>query len=243
VIELKDRLIVALDVDSLAKATPIVTALAPYVGCFKVGLELMMAVGAAQAVRHIKGLGAKIFLDTKLADIPNTIGSATKVIATWGIESFTVHASCGHESLRAAVENRSGAEVFAVTVLTSIAPEECLCIFGKSVAEKVKEFALVAAKAQTQGIVCSAQELEWIASLPELSEIKKITPGIRPEWYEALDQKRTLTPREAIHRGATHLVIGRPILSPPRGIGSPIDAIKIILEEIQAGVEGEKWIG
>ncbi len=97
---------------------------------------------------------------------------------------------------------------------------------------KVVQFAHDAKAAGADGIICSPQELELISQVPELKDLLKVTPGIRPEWSEANDQKRTLTPAQAMTLGATHLVIGRPISNPPRGIGSPVDAVKKILEEI-----------
>jgi orotidine-5'-phosphate decarboxylase len=125
------------------------------------------------------------------------------------------------------------AKLLVVTVLTSLDEPQCLSIFGKTPQEKVIQFAQEAKEAGADGIICSAQELSYLKAHPELDSLLKITPGIRPSWAEEGDQKRTLTPKEALAAGATQLVIGRPISSPPRGIGNPVDAVKAILAEIQ----------
>lgn len=232
--EPKERIIVALDVDNLAKVTPVVEALAPHVGFFKVGLELLMAVGATQVVQHIHRLGGHLFIDGKFNDIPNTVGGAARVVSGLGVKMFNVHASAGMDALRAAAENKGSSMLLGVTVLTSLDDAATQSVFGATPAEKTKQFAREALEAGCNGIVCSAQELEWLNNDESLKALKKVTPGIRPAWAEANDQKRTMTPGEAIKAGATYLVLGRPILNPPRGIGSPLDAIAKIVEEIQA---------
>jgi orotidine-5'-phosphate decarboxylase len=145
---------------------------------------------------------------------------------------FNVHASCGLDSIKAAADNKGSSLLLVVTVLTSISETESTQIFGAPPHEKVIQFARNAKEAGADGIICSAQELELLAQLPDLRDLLKVTPGIRPSWAEANDQKRILTPAQAMSLGATHLVIGRPITTPPRGIGTPVDAAKKILEEI-----------
>lgn len=233
----KERLIVALDLDSLAKATPIVEALAPHVGYFKVGLELISAVGATQAIQHVHRHGGHVFLDGKFCDIPNTVGAASRIAASSGAAMFNVHASSGMDAMRAAVENKGSALAFAVTVLTSLEDSDSQTIFGASANDKVIEFAKMAVEAKMDGVVCSGLELETIHTHELLRKLLKIVPGVRPSWASADDQKRTLTPAEAIRFGATYIVMGRPILNPPRGIGSPLDAIAKVIEEI-ASVSG-----
>lgn len=230
----KDKLIFALDVDSIAKTTPFVEALAHHVSCFKVGLQLIMSAGAPQIVQHIHRLGGQIFLDTKLNDIPNTVGAASRAISSLNVKMFNVHASAGKEAIRAAAENKGNSLLLVVTVLTSIDDPESERIFGTIAQNKVIQFAHDAKEAGADGIICSARELEVVSQVPELKGMLKITPGIRPTWAEANDQARTLTPAEAIKAGATHLVIGRPISNPPRGIGNPVDAAKNIASEIAA---------
>lgn len=228
----KDNIIFALDVDSLAKATPYIEALSPHVGMFKVGLELITSQGAPAVVQHIHRMGGQVFFDGKFDDIPNTIAAASRVISRMGVKMFNVHASCGMDSIKAAADNKGSSQLLVVTVLTSISEDESNRIFGTPAHDKVIQFAQDAKTAGADGIICSPQELELLAQLPDLRDLLKVTPGIRPEWADNNDQKRILTPSQAIKMGATHLVVGRPISNPPRGIGSPVDAAKKILEEI-----------
>lgn len=232
--EVKDRIIVALDVPSLEQAGQLIAELAPYVGCFKVGLELLTAEGGPSAVRFVHEHGGQVFYDGKFCDIPNTVGNAAKAAARLGVKMFNVHASAGQKAIEAAVANKGGSLVLGVTVLTSIGKmedgtDECLSIFGGEVSAKVKQFAQMLADAGADGIICSPKELGVLNDFTLL----KITPGVRPEWAAAGDQKRIMTPAEAIKAGATALVIGRPITKPPEGIGTPADAAKKIAEEIQ----------
>lgn len=229
----KTRIILAIDVDSLARVTPLVEALAPHVGFFKVGLEIITAAGGPTIVSHVQRHGGQVFFDAKFNDIPNTVGAASRSVGTLGVKLFTVHASAGLEAMKAAVENKGSADVFAVTVLTSMDEATCMATFGKTPQEKVFQFASDAVEAGCDGIVCSPHELELIGKNEAFKSLQKITPGIRPSWYAAEDQKRVMTPAEAIKAGADFLVIGRPITAPPMGIGSPIDAVKKIIEEIQ----------
>ncbi|NBT59607.1 orotidine-5'-phosphate decarboxylase [bacterium] len=229
-----EKLIFALDVDALAKATPFIEGLSPYMGCFKIGLELMNAVGTPQSVQHVLRHGGQVFADCKLNDIPNTVRGASRAIASMGVKFFNVHASAGLEAVKAAAEEKGTAKLLVVTVLTSLDDTASQQIFGKNAREKVIDFAKEAVEAGADGLICSSQELELLGQNPEFKNLLKVTPGIRPTWAQSDDQKRTLTPKEAIQAGATHLVIGRPISSPPRGIGNPIDAAKAILEEISS---------
>lgn len=228
----KEKIIVALDVSSLKLAAPLVESLADYVGYFKVGLELITAEGAPQVVDFIHKRGGKLFFDGKFSDIPNTIGKASQAASGLGVTFFDVHASCGLESMKAAVANRGKSKVLAVTVLTSLSDEESLSLYGEKSSQKVVKWAFEAQKAGIDGIVCSGQELKLLATYPELKSLLRVTPGIRPQWAEAQDQKRILTPKEAIQLGADYLVIGRPITNPPAKIGSPVEAAKKIAEEI-----------
>jgi len=229
----KERIIVALDVSTLDEVTPLVRALSPYVGCFKVGLELITAVGGPQAVAHVRSLGGEVFFDGKFCDIPNTVAGAVKALGGLGVKMFDVHASCGLESMRAASEHKGAAWALAVTVLTSLDGPSTQRIFGALHPSKVLQFAEEAQSAKMDGIICSPLELELLDSQSELRALKKITPGVRPAWAAANDQKRFMTPAEAIKRGASHLVIGRPITNPPASVGGPENAVKKILAEIE----------
>ncbi len=230
--ELRDRLIVALDVDTLEKLKPLVEQLLPWVGCFKVGLELMTSQGAPRVVELIHGMGGQVFLDGKFHDIPNTVGSASRTAASLGVRIFDVHASAGGEALNAAVLNRGRSSLFAVTVLTSFSDQACHALYGDSVQNKVVQLALDAEAAGVDGLICSPADLAFLNSHPILARLPKMTPGVRPRWAETQDQKRTLTPKEAIEAGASFLVIGRPILGPPREVGTPAEAARRILDEM-----------
>lgn len=231
--EAREKLIVALDIDSADQVPALVEKLAPYVGCFKLGLELLTAAGAPSIVSTVHGLGSEVFLDGKFDDIPHTVGQAARAAAALGVKFFDVHASAGPEALEAAVVNKGKSRLLAVTVLTSMSEATCRTIFGEAPAVVVPRFAQMAVRAGADGIVCSPQELPLLKGLP--GRLLKVTPGIRPVWAAAGDQKRTLTPVEAIRAGATHLVVGRPILRPPPEIGGPVEAAKRILEEIEEG--------
>lgn len=238
VMRLRDRrIIVALDVDNLKEAEALVESLAPYVECFKVGLELITAVGAKEVVDFIHSFGGKVFYDGKFNDIPNTVGGATKVVAGLNVRMFNVHASSGIEAMRAAVANRDDSLVLAVTVLTSLDENNAHLIFGGPSKATVLRFARDAKIAGCDGIICSPRELEFLGKQKELDGLIRITPGIRPKWAVSGDQKRITTPAEAIKAGATCLVIGRPITKPPAKIGSPIAAVEKISEEISLAMK------
>ncbi len=230
--QVRDRIIVALDVDDLDKAKSLVEILAPHVGCFKIGLELITAVGANQIVEFVYSSGGLVFYDGKFDDIPNTVGAASRVVAGLGVKMFNVHASAGIEAMMAAVANKGNSLVLAVTVLTAIEENNANLIFGSPSNAKVLQFSRDAKLAGCDGVICSPQELELLEKQKELGNFMKVTPGVRPEWAAVGDQKRIMTPAEAIKAGATALVIGRPITKPPTEIGSPVDAAKRIAEEI-----------
>lgn len=232
--EAKDKIIVALDVNSPDKARFLIETLRPHVGCFKIGLELMTSLGAPQAVQLVHSLGGKVFFDGKFNDIPNTVGGAAKAVADLNVRMFDVHASGGIESMKAAVANKGKSLVLAVTVLTSLDEDAAQLIFGSSGKTKVLQFAHDAKNAGCDGIVCSPKELELLGKEKDLADLLKVTPGVRPEWAPAGDQKRVMTPAEAIKAGATLLVIGRPITEPPADVGTPADAVRKIAQEIAA---------
>lgn len=227
-----ERLFVALDVSSTEVAEETVKALAPVVGGFKVGLELITAIGAKAAVELVRRHGGQVFLDVKFHDIPNTMAGAARSAAALGVDCFTIHASAGVEGMRAAVAEKGEARVFAVTVLTSLAPETVHHVYGKDPAAAVRQFAIDAAVAGCDGVVCSPLELEMLENTLGVHPMLKITPGVRPTWASSDDQKRVLTPREAILKGATHVVVGRPILRPPSSMKDPVAAARAIVEEL-----------
>lgn len=123
--------------------------------------------------------------------------------------------------------------LIGVTVLTSINDVESIELYGAPAAEKVLQFAMNAAKAGLDGLVCSAQEIALLKSNPNTKHLTLITPGIRPDWAASGDQSRIMTPRMAVEAGADYLVIGRPITQPPESIGTPRNAVMKIMEELQ----------
>lgn len=246
--EPKDRIIVALDVDSPEEALSLVRDLSPYVGLFKIGLQFINAMlalmiapkaetSAFSAVRTIRELfellNGKIFWDGKFLDIPNTVAGASKEVGRIGVNMFNVHASGGINMMRAAVKNKApGQKVLAVTVLTSFSKDNAHLTFGAPSGAKVIEFARWALIAGVDGLICSPQELEVLGGQKELDDLLRVTPGIRPAWAAKGDQSRIMTPADAVKAGADHLVIGRPIRKPPEEIGGSVEAAKKIADEI-----------
>ncbi len=230
--EPKDRIILAMDVSSLHEARQLLEKVDGKLDRFKVGLEFITAEGSLRAVSIVHGNQGRVFYDGKFCDIPNTVGAASKNVASFGVEMFNVHASCGKKSIEAAVANRGKSLVLGVTVLTSIDEEECMSIFGDKPDVKVLQFARTLMEAGAHGIICSPKELLFLGKHSELDKMQKIVPGIRPDWAAVGDQKRVMTPAEAIKAGATALVIGRPITNPPEMIGGTKQAIAKILDEI-----------
>ena len=244
--EAKDRIIVALDVSNIERAATLVQELIPYVGGFKLGLEFitgtlakLASTGLWEAFHNLAVFRnlicvakEKLFWDGKWADIPNTIAGAAQGIQPLSPMFINVHASSGMEAIKAAVANRGHSLVLGVTVLTSIKEEECISIFGDSPWKKVFQFAEMLVEAGADGIICSPQELNVLNTFAELHRLLRVVPGVRPSWAELGDQKRVMTPAEAIDAGADWLVIGRPITKPPAEIGLPVDAAKKIAEEI-----------
>jgi orotidine-5'-phosphate decarboxylase len=226
--EPKDRIIVALDVPDLEAARPLIALLAPHVGMFKVGLELITAVGAPAAVAAVREAGGRVMFDGKFNDIPNTVAGAAKAAAALGVETFTMHATSGREAIRAAVAAAGGEKVIGVTVLTSIDEEECWETFGGGTLDVVEDLGRRLVNAGAKNVVCSPREVERLRQMP----LTRITPGVRPAWAEAGDQKRFTTPAMAVRSGADMLVIGRPITKPPSAIGSPAAAARLIADEI-----------
>lgn len=235
----QDRIIVALDVSNLDAAESLVRELAPHVGCFKIGLQLLTSVGAPKVVQclssiggNLFSIGGNLFIDGKLCDIPHTVGEAARATSLLGVAMFNVHASAGIEAMMAAVQNKGSSKVLAVTVLTSLEENNAHLIFGAPSKAKVLQLARDAKLAGVDGIICSPQELEFLGKQRELDGLLKITPGVRPEWAAVGDQKRVMTPGDAIIAGATALVIGRPITKPPNEVGTPADAARRIAQEI-----------
>jgi orotidine-5'-phosphate decarboxylase len=223
-----DKIIVALDVATKKEALLLVDQLNGQISFFKIGLQLYTA-GGLDVVREILAKGAKVFLDLKLHDIPNTVGRAVESAGQLGVHMLTIHLCGGEEMIRAAIEARkTNLLILGVTVLTS-ADEQTLRQVGISdeIHDHVSRLAKLGAEAGIDGLVASAHEVKMLRA--EFgTEIKLVVPGIRPSWAEAGDQKRATTAREALDSGADYLVIGRPIIAH----SSPREAVGNILDEV-----------
>jgi orotidine-5'-phosphate decarboxylase len=217
----KDRLIIALDLDSDREALSLVDELNGSVGMFKVGHQLFTAYGP-DIVRRIIGKGARVFLDLKYHDIPNTVASASVEAVKLGVNIFNVHALGGLDMMKAAARSaretadKQGLEqplVLAVTILTSmddLALRRDLKI-NRSLRREVAHLAELAQRAGMSGVVASPQEIKMLRKAVR-GEFVILTPGVRPAWAGRDDQKRVMTPGEATSSGADYIVIGRPVL-------------------------------
>lgn len=234
----KEKIIVALDVETAEEARKHIENLREYVGAFKIGLQLFTAAGAS-FVREVVKKDTKIFLDVKFHDIPNTVSKAAVEVARLGVWMFNIHAFGGGEMMRKTVEsvnevcekeNLAKPKIIGVTVLTS-ANQETLGEVGieKEIGSQVLNLAQLTAKCGLDGVVVSAKEATAVRKTFENKDFLIVTPGIRPAFATNDDQKRVMTPREAVSAGANYLVIGRPILQAE----NKISAVEKILEEIE----------
>lgn len=217
------RILIPLDVDTAGKAVALASAVKDEVAGFKVGLELINSAGVDifDRLHELEPGAVKIFYDCKYHDIPNTVAGAARAAGRRGLWMFNIHASGGSAMLKAAVQGaRDGAEqgghvkplVIAVTVLTSIDQSilEGELGVGRTVEQQVIAFARLAQDAGCDGVVASAHEIEAIRAACG-PDFKLVIPGIRPAGSDVGDQKRVMTPGEAVRAGADYLVIGRPI--------------------------------
>lgn len=203
----------------------------------KVGLQLATSVGTDVA-RLFAMKGFRVFLDLKFHDIPNTVGRAAEAASALGVWAFNVHASAGVAAMREAASYKGRSLLLAVTVLTSLDEDDCLRIYGPGgVKQKVYGLARDAAEAGCDGIICSPREIGVIREDPNFDSMLLVTPGVRPEWYGANDQKRVMTPREAMAEGADYLVIGRPLTKPPSTLRGPADAAGQLAVEMEMGAK------
>jgi orotidine-5'-phosphate decarboxylase len=212
----KDKIIVALDLPSIDSARDVIKTLGKDVSWYKIGLQLF-ALGGPAFVQEVKATGAKIFLDLKFHDIPNTVRSAVEAACALGADMLTIHLSGGSEMCQAAMKGRGSSStlILGVTVLTSHS-EATLSDIGinRSITQQVISLATIAKSTGITGLIASPLELEPLHQ--EFGEsFVVVTPGVRPTWSEAGDQKRFTTPSEAMKLGADYLVIGRPITASP----------------------------
>lgn len=224
----------AIDTPDAMKAKDLATKLKGRVGGLKLGLEYIMANGP-QGVLPFKEMGVPIFVDVKLHDIPNTVAGAIKSLLSLEPDFITIHTSGGGAMMKAAADAAASAKgkrprILGVTVLTSLDSEDMKQVGQDTdTAAQVERLALLAKASGIDGIVCSSAE---VANLRKVigPEMVLMVPGIRPAWAAANDQKRIMTPREAIDVGATYLVIGRPIT----GAENPAEAADRVNAEIFA---------
>ncbi|NVO00477.1 MAG: orotidine-5'-phosphate decarboxylase [Geobacteraceae bacterium] len=232
--EARKKIIFALDINELAEIEQWSSLLSTKVGMFKIGKQLFTSTGP-EAVRTIQRHGGEIFLDLKYHDIPNTVAQATVAAARMGVKLSNLHALGGYEMMVKTMEaldrEFKGGErtkVLAVTILTS-STEETLRGIGidHSVQEMVVRLAKLAKSAGIDGVVASPQEVKLIREACG-DDFLIVTPGVRPTFASADDQKRIMTPAEAVSQGADYLVIGRPIAAAT----DPAKAVDMIVEEI-----------
>lgn len=231
-------IIVALDESSGSDAVRLAKTLAPHIGGFKVGLELLMGVGPAM-VGAIADLGLPVFADAKLHDIPNTVERAAHNLGSIGARWVTVHGGGGPAMLEAAREGLMSASsgrpagILVVTVLTSLDTGDLGKVgMGSSVGKQVVRLTRLAQEAGAEGVVSSVRELGDVVQVaPDLT---RFVPGIRPSDGSRHDQVRVATPAEAISRGADWLVVGRPITRAE----DPVAAVSAIAEEISESDQG-----
>ncbi|MGB3494996.1 MAG: orotidine-5'-phosphate decarboxylase [Elainellaceae cyanobacterium] len=215
----QDRIIVPLDVPTKAEAIALLDRL-PQVSFWKVGLELFVGAGPS-ILQTLKERNKRIFLDLKFHDIPNTVAGACRSAARYGVDLLTIHAAAGKpalESAQAALKkeaialNQPVPNLIAITLLTSLNSRSLA--FDLKVPVELPEYvlhmALLAKESGLAGIVCSPQEAAQIRDICG-DQFLRICPGVRPTWAATGDQRRSLTPKQALEAGANYLVIGRPI--------------------------------
>lgn len=225
-----EKIIVALDVATKEKALDLVEELRSQISFFKIGLQLYTAEGP-EIVRAVLSTGAKVWLDIKLHDIPNTVARAVESANNLGVQMLTIHLSGGSEMIRAATAARANnILILGVSVLTS-ATEQTLREIGISdkVDDQVLRLAKLGVEAGIDGIVASPHEIKTLQAAFG-HKIKIVVQGIRPTWAEPGDQKRFMTPSEALGAGADYIGIGRPITRHSR----PGEAVTKILQELGA---------
>jgi orotidine-5'-phosphate decarboxylase len=234
---MSEKLILALDVSEYTRAIELVEKFKDYIEIFKIGPELFIPSGS-KIIQFINNKGKKVFLDLKFHDIPNTVSKSAVVATKLGVHMFNVHTSGGLEMMRKCrdsvvelclKENLNRPKILGVTVLTSISKEVLMTELGipYSIRTHVKHLSSLALKAGLDGVIASPREAAMIRNHCGKGFLI-VTPGIRPSWTPPDDQKRTMSPKEAIREGADYLVIGRGVLQHP----DPVKAIELINLEI-----------
>ena len=219
-------IIVAIDETNLKKAIEITDCLDPSKCMIKIGSVLFNSIGQ-EIIHHLADRGFGIFLDLKLHDIPNTVKRSIETLSKLPIKMITIHTSGGIDMMKASVEAVSGTEVkvFGVTALTSLDDNDTIEIFNRNSSEQVKKMLDLAVMSGIDGVVCSPHELELVN---KRTSLLSVTPGIRLKDNND-DQKREMTPREAIDLGSDYLVIGRPITASD-DIGKSLEEIYLSIQ-------------
>ncbi|NDD06811.1 MAG: orotidine-5'-phosphate decarboxylase [Proteobacteria bacterium] len=225
----KQPIFVAVDTNNHKRASEIINATKNYIYGVKFGLEFFCSKGGREAVKKFKNKNVKIFLDLKLKDIPNTVYKAVKSLRDISPDYLTIHASGGLEMMKAAKKAQSETnkkmKILAVTILTSLTNKDLKQMGSKTpIQTQVQKLAQTARLAKIHGIVCSAHEITKVKKVSKNFEI--IVPGIRIS-NKVQDQKRVMSPKQALKLGATHLVIGRDITK-----GNPKTNIKKVLNAL-----------
>lgn len=233
-----NALIVALDFSALADAEKVVKKISPLVKLFKIGKELFTSAGPG-AIEMIHSYKCQVFLDLKFHDIPNTVGSACEAATKLGVFMMNVHALGGQTMMVNAVQavHKAAAEkkitppkILGVTVLTSLKDKDLKEVgIKRKVKQEVHALAILAQRCGLDGVVASGQEISLIRRAAG-KDFLIVTPGVRPVWAPHGDQKRIITPKEAIALGADYIVVGRPITQHPQ----PLIAAKKILDEVSS---------
>ena len=205
------KIIVALDSNNLEESEKLVDTIKDYAFAFKIGYEFFLNFGL-DGYKIIQNKKVNIFLDLKLHDIPNTIKYGIEAIANLNPYFTTIHISGGDEMQKIASLSKKNVKILGVSILTSLDEDQVKKYYNAdSIDSAVKKFVSYAIKNNLDGIVCSPKELKFINEL-SANNLIIVTPGIRPENYNSNDdQKRFMTPKEAVNQGANYLVIGRPI--------------------------------
>lgn len=229
--ETEDRLIVALDFDTRAEAEALIAQLGESVSFYKIGYQLFYGGDGLELGKALIAQGKQVFFDLKLLDIENTVEKAVTAIAKIGASFLTVHAY--PKTMGAAARATAGTklQILGVTVLTSLDDEDMMNAgYDRDVASLVGLRAHQASLAKIGGLVCSPHEAAMVRTLIG-DEMAVVTPGIRPKGVARNDQKRAMSPSEALEQGATHIVVGRPITA----AADPANAAKEIINEMRNG--------
>jgi orotidine-5'-phosphate decarboxylase len=225
----KQPIFVAVDTNNHKRASEIINATKNYIYGAKFGLEFFCSKGGREAVKKFKNKNVKIFLDLKLKDIPNTVYKAIKSLRDISPDYLTIHASGGLEMMKAAKKAQSETnkkmKILAVTILTSLTNKDLKQMGSNTpIQMQVQKLAQTARLAKIHGIVCSAHEIKRVKNVSKNFEI--VVPGIRIS-NKVQDQKRVMSPKQALKLGATHIVIGRDITK-----GNPKTNIKKVLNAL-----------